>query len=68
MSIFCLLFDFAQAAASHSNIVILYADDMGYGDLAIENPESKIRTSHQKAIFLVAHQAESRSRVGKLCP
>ena len=28
------------------NIVILYADDMGYGDLAIQNPESKIRTPH----------------------
>jgi arylsulfatase A len=28
------------------NIVILYADDMGYGDLAIQNPDSKIRTPH----------------------
>ena len=28
------------------NIVILYADDLGYGDLACFNPESKIPTPH----------------------
>lgn len=28
------------------NIVILYADDMAYGDLGIQNPESKIPTPH----------------------
>ncbi len=26
------------------NVIILYADDMGYGDLACQNPESKIPT------------------------
>ena len=33
-----------KGQVSKPNIIIFYADDMGFGDLAIQNPESKIPT------------------------
>ena len=41
------VFRTAESANSTTpNIVILYADDMGYGDLGVQNPNSKIPTPH----------------------
>jgi len=34
----------ANAEERKPNVLIIYADDMGYGDLAIQNPDSKIPT------------------------
>jgi arylsulfatase A len=36
----------AAPADRRPNVVILYADDMGVGDVAAANPESKIPTPH----------------------
>ncbi|MDA8527294.1 arylsulfatase [Opitutaceae bacterium] len=35
-----------RAAASPPNILFIYADDLGYGDVACYNPESKVPTPH----------------------
>ncbi|VGO18554.1 sulfatase-like hydrolase/transferase [Pontiella sulfatireligans] len=40
----CLVF--TSYATQRPNILILYADDLGYGDLSCQNPDSKIPTPH----------------------
>lgn len=44
----CLLIftGYQIGAAQKPNIVIIYADDLGFGDLSCQNPESKITTPH----------------------
>ena len=40
------LVNYSIRAQNRPNIVIIYADDMGYGDLNCQNPNSKIPTPH----------------------
>ncbi|MDP4626187.1 MAG: arylsulfatase [Akkermansiaceae bacterium] len=61
-----ILSSFAEDELRHPNIVLIYADDMGYGDVQILNPErSKIPTPHMDAlardgmIFTDAHTSSS---------
>jgi arylsulfatase A-like enzyme len=41
---FFALISLKEKQATRPNIVIIYADDMGYGDLNCQNPNSKIPT------------------------
>lgn len=40
----CVVSANAVSAADQPNVLIIYADDLGYGDLRVNNPESKIPT------------------------
>ena len=45
----CIMFCFSSCISKQQkqpNIVIIYADDMGYGDLNCQNPDSKIPTPY----------------------
>ena len=42
--IFLIFISCSEIKPDLPNIVIIYADDMGYGDLNCQNPNSKIKT------------------------
>ena len=42
----CHVMESPIQAADSPNVVIILADDMGYGDLQAFNPQSKMRTPH----------------------
>ncbi|MCC5835997.1 MAG: sulfatase-like hydrolase/transferase [Opitutales bacterium] len=42
----CMLISVVFSAEKKPNIVLIYADDLGYGDLKSYNPNSKIPTPH----------------------
>jgi arylsulfatase A-like enzyme len=57
------VFPLAVTAGPQPNIVIILADDMGYGDCGVYNPESRIRTpnidqlAREGLLFTDAHSA-----------
>ncbi|MEM9365445.1 MAG: arylsulfatase [Planctomycetota bacterium] len=55
------------AAAGHPNIVLVLVDDMGYGDAACFNPESKIPTPHLNALARQGIRFTDAHAPGPLC-
>jgi arylsulfatase A len=60
-----------HAAPNRPNILILYADDLGYGDLGCDNPASKIptpqldRLASQGMRFTDGHSSSAPNRAAK---
>ena len=45
-----VVFTSSPGFASGPNVLIIYADDLGYGDLQVNNPKSKIPTPNLKRL------------------
>lgn len=62
---FAAVFTVVSASANHPNVIVILADDMGYGDVRALNPNSKIPTpgldklAAEGATFLDAHTPSS---------
>ncbi len=65
-----VLLGFATSAAAQSsftkpNIIVIYTDDQGYGDVSALNPDAKVRTPHmdlvakEGIVFTHGHSADS---------
>lgn len=65
LNFFCTAFSSGQKAPSKPNIIIILADDMGYGDISGLNSESKVKTPHldrlagRSIVFSNAHAGAS---------
>ena len=64
-SCFLLLTVYASAEVRHPNVILIFADDMGYGDVTCYDAESKIHTSNLDQLakggmrFTDAHSASA---------
>ncbi len=63
--VYALSIPFTMAQETRPNIVLIFADDMGYGDVSALNPEARTATphidqlAHQGIIFTRAHASAS---------
>ena len=65
LAILISLIPLSAAAAEKPNIIIVLADDLGFGDVGANNPESQIATPHLDRLaregmrFTDAHSSSS---------
>ena len=60
-----LLFGVAASAATKPNVILIYTDDQGFGDMSALNPDSKFQTPHldrlakEGILFTDAHSSDT---------